>query len=46
MYEVVGITLNGSNKVYYFDVNKLTLNKNQYVVVELESGLGYGQVVI
>lgn len=46
MYEVVGITLNGSNKVYYFDVNKLTLNKDQYVVVELESGLGYGQVLI
>lgn len=46
MYDVVGILLNGSNKVYYFDVNKLHLHKGQYVIVELEDGLGYGKVVV
>lgn len=46
MYSVVGICLDGSNKIYYFDSNKLNLKKGQFVIVELDSGLGYGKIVI
>lgn len=46
MYNVVGISLDGTNKVYYFDVNDLKLRKNQYVIIELDNGLGYGKIVV
>lgn len=46
MYTVVGVSLDGSNKIYYFDINNFQLKKNQFVIVELDNGLGYGKVVV
>lgn len=46
MYNVVGISLDGSHKIYYFDTNKLKLKKNEFVIVELDNGLGYGKIII
>ena len=44
MYKLVGILLNHSNKIYYFDSNKLDLKKGDKVVVELENYDGFGVV--
>ncbi len=46
MYNVVGISLEGSSKIYFFETNNIALKKGQFVITELDSGLGYGKVVI
>ena len=46
MYNVVGISLDGSHKIYYFDTNHLKLKKHEFVIVELDNGLGYGKIII
>ena len=45
MKKIVGVTLNGGNKIYHFDSNKQTLEKDDYVIVETERGFTFGQVV-
>lgn len=46
MKKVVGVSFNENEKVYYFDSNKLTLELNDYVVVEVEKGFAFGKIVI
>ena len=46
MYELVGIILNNSNKVYYFDPNNIELKSGDKVVVELEDCNAFGLVSI
>ena len=46
MKKVVGVSFEGSDKVYYFDNNKLTLAKDDYVIVETERGMQFGKVMI
>lgn len=45
MRKTIGVSFEGSDKIYYFDSNKLTLNKNDNVIVETERGLQYGKAV-
>ena len=46
MKKIVGITFNDSEKVYHFDTNKISLNKDDYVIVETERGLQFGKVAV
>ncbi|MBR4261946.1 MAG: stage 0 sporulation family protein [Bacilli bacterium] len=45
MKEVVSIQFINSNRLYYFDSNKIELNDNDKVIVETEKGLQYGTVI-
>lgn len=42
---VVGVKLNGSGKIYYFDANEKDIQVGNTVIVDTEKGLQYGQVV-
>jgi cell fate regulator YaaT (PSP1 superfamily) len=42
---VVGVKLNDTGKVYYFDASDVNVNENATVIVETEKGLQYGTVV-
>ena len=44
--KIVGVSFDSEKKVYNFDSNKLTLELDDYVVVETERGLSFGQVVV
>ena len=46
MKKIVGISFNDGDKIYYFDTNKLTLDKDDYVIVETERGMQFGKVAI
>ena len=46
MYKLVGIMLNNSNKVYYFDPNNIELKLGDKVVVELDDCNAFGVVTI
>ena len=46
MKKVVGVGFNDNEKIYIFDTNKLTLNNNDYVIVETERGTQFGKIVI
>lgn len=46
MKKVVGVSFEGSDKVYYFDNNKLTLSKDDYVIVETERGMQFGKIMV
>ena len=46
MAEVVGVRFKRASKVYYFDPAGISLQVNDYVVVETTHGLELGQVVI
>lgn len=41
---IVGVKINGSNKVFYFKNNTLSLRKNLTVIVETEKGLQFAKV--
>ena len=45
MKEVVAIQFVNTNRIYYFDRNKVELNADDKVIVETEKGLQYGIVV-
>ncbi|MBM7580630.1 PSP1 domain-containing protein [Jeotgalibacillus terrae] len=45
MYEVVGVRFNKAGKIYYFDPNQLSLEIDEYVIVETVRGVEYGKVV-
>ena len=44
--KIVGVSFDSEKKVYNFDSNKLTLELGDYVVVETERGLSFGQIVV
>jgi len=46
MKKIVGIIFKNNDKVYLFDANNLSLNKDDFVIVETERGLQFGQVNI
>ena len=46
MKKIVGIKFDGDEKVYIYDTNKITLDKNDYAIVDSERGLLFGQVVV
>ena len=45
MKEVIGVRFDDSKKIYYFLINGLNLNKNDYVIVQTERGERFGKVV-
>lgn len=45
MYSVVGVRFKKAGKIYYFDPGELTIDKNQFVIVETVRGIEYGKVV-
>lgn len=45
MIEVVGIRFKQAGKMYYFDPDGLTLEKDSYAIVETARGIEYGLVV-
>ena len=46
MKKIVGIKFDDDEKVYIYDTNKITLEKNDYAVVDSDRGLLFGQVVV
>ncbi len=45
MEKVVGIRFRNGGKIYHFDPGELSLKRDDYVIVNTEQGLGFGQVV-
>ncbi len=45
MYEVVQVKIREGGKVAYYDIHQLKLNIGDYVIVEADRGLEYGQVI-
>lgn len=46
MYDVVGVRFKKAGKIYYFDPGDLSIEKDQFVIVETVRGVEYGKVVI
>jgi cell fate regulator YaaT (PSP1 superfamily) len=46
MKKVVGVRFKPAGKIYNFDAGAFVLNKDDYVIVETERGLGFGKVVL
>ena len=46
MYNVVGVRFKKAGKIYYFDPGDLSIQKDNYVIVETVRGVEYGKVVI
>ncbi|MDF2682976.1 MAG: stage 0 sporulation protein [Brevibacillus sp.] len=46
MYEVVGVRFKKAGKIYYFDPDRLPIEKDCTVIVETARGVEYGKVVI
>lgn len=45
MYSVVGVKFDSSNRLYFFEINKLDIKKGAKVIVETEKGLQFGTVM-
>ncbi len=45
MYDVIGIKFEFSNNIYYFDVNNISLQKGDKVIVNLENIIDFGTCV-
>ena len=45
MKKIIGVQFEDSDKIYYFDVNKLTIQNGDYVIVDTERGLSFGHAV-
>lgn len=45
MYEVVQVKVREAGKVDYYDINGLDLRVSDYVIIEADRGLEYGQVI-
>lgn len=45
MYDVVQVKIREAGKVSYYEVNGIALNIGDYVIVEADRGLEYGQVI-
>jgi cell fate regulator YaaT (PSP1 superfamily) len=46
LYEVVGVRFKKAGKIYYFDPDKLPVEKDSHVIVETARGIEYGKVVV
>jgi cell fate regulator YaaT (PSP1 superfamily) len=46
LYEVVGVRFKKAGKIYYFDPDRLPIEKDSHVIVETARGVEYGKVVI
>jgi cell fate regulator YaaT (PSP1 superfamily) len=46
LYDVVGVRFKKAGKIYYFDPGELSIQKNDFVIVETVRGVEYGKVVI
>lgn len=44
--DIVGVTFDEKNCIYYFESKDIILNQNDHVIVETDNGLQYGKVVI
>lgn len=45
MIKVIGVRFRTAGKIYYFDPGKLTIKRNDHVIVETARGIEYGTVV-
>lgn len=45
MKDVIGVRFSDSNKIYYFDINGFDIKRKDFVIVETERGLQFGEVV-
>ncbi|MBQ2686617.1 MAG: stage 0 sporulation family protein [Clostridia bacterium] len=45
-FEIIGVTFEGSGKVYYFAANGIKAQEGKYVIVETARGKEYGKVTI
>ncbi|MEW9052943.1 MAG: stage 0 sporulation family protein [Neobacillus sp.] len=46
MYDVVGVRFKKAGKIYYFDPGDLSIEKDDFVIVETVRGVEYGRAVI
>lgn len=46
MYDVVGVRFKKAGKIYYFDPGDLSIQKDDYVIVETVRGVEFGKAVI
>ncbi|WML42503.1 stage 0 sporulation family protein [Neobacillus sp. PS3-40] len=46
MYDVVGVRFKKAGKIYYFEPGDLSIQKDDFVIVETVRGVEYGKVVI
>jgi cell fate regulator YaaT (PSP1 superfamily) len=46
LYDVVGIRFKKAGKIYYFDPGDLSIEKDDFVIVETVRGVEYGKVVL
>lgn len=46
MYDVVGVRFKKAGKIYYFDPGDLSIERDDFVIVETVRGVEYGKVVI
>jgi cell fate regulator YaaT (PSP1 superfamily) len=46
LYDVVGIRFKKAGKIYYFDPGELTIQKDDFVIVETVRGVEFGKVVV
>lgn len=45
MFQVVQVRLREGGKIQYYDINQLNLNTGNFVIVEADRGLDYGEVI-
>ena len=45
MYDVVGVRFKKAGKIYYFDPGDLSIQKDEFIIVETVRGVEYGRVV-
>ncbi|MEH7354728.1 stage 0 sporulation family protein [Neobacillus drentensis] len=46
MYDVIGVRFKKAGKIYYFDPGDLSIEKDDFVIVETVRGVEYGRAVI
>ena len=46
MIEVIGVSFDDGNRIYYFDSNNIVAKVDDYIIVETERGLQYGKVLV
>lgn len=46
MYDVVGVRFKKAGKIYYFDPGDLSIEKDEFVIVETVRGVEYGRAVV
>jgi cell fate regulator YaaT (PSP1 superfamily) len=46
LYDVVGVRFKKAGKIYYFDPGEISIQKDEFVIVETVRGVEFGKVVI